>query len=438
MKNSEFIKYTPLLEKEPPKILCFLFVLGVTVSALGDCGSLGSSAMYLKVVMGLCVAASILYLFQVQNIKRLKLCGLFLIFFTIPIAFVLLESLGLWSGKTMEFSYVSRGVQKMVFQAVTIISAVAGAYMLKAKTIDYYFIGLSIGNGLILIIEFIKFGPTNVLTNFSGYLYKIEIHDITFCMGLFILYYIFVKPHIFNRITFIAIAAFFFYMGLKRIALLSIGLSVVIGFILLRLKPKAQKIFVIIVGVLLVVLGYAFIVIITNGTFTEIMNEYEVDMAGRDKIYKYMAQYYNLSPGYFGFGFEYTVSLLRAMKDSGTQIIHVTGIHNDILKQYIELGFIGYFTWMIFVFIVQPLFYSKKFGSKAMIICMITNIYAWCTYMTDNTIYYFFMSMTLRMMLISTACLSIENGTMQKISFTKKKLAKKLKLSQVKKLVDKE
>ena len=408
MNNLEFKKYNPLKAKEPPLFLHILFISGVVLSALGDWIALGNKGMYLKVSMLFSIGAAIIYLFKEQNIKKLKFCGLFAIFFFIPLAFVLIESFGIWSGKAIESANITRGLQKMLFQSVTIVATLAGAYLFGSKTIDYYFIGLCIGNGLILILEFLNFGPINVLLNMGLYLYRIEIHDITFCMGLFMLYYIFVKPRFGNRWLYIALACFFFFVGLKRISLLSLGASIGLGFILYAINKKAQKWLIILLSILLIILGYLFIVIVTNGTFTQFMLENNIDMAGRDKIYRYMSQYYNLTPSYLGYGFEYTVALLRGMRDSGAQIIHVTGIHNDILKQYIELGFWGYFIWMTFTFLLQPLFYNKNFNSQAMVMCMITNLYAWCTYMTDNTIYYYFMSMTLRMILIAMACRAVE------------------------------
>lgn len=431
MNKNGFVRLEDIALREPPRYEHILFVLGVVLSSLSDWLSLGDNGMYLKACMLLCVGVSILYLFRVQNINRLKTCGFFLLIFFLPLVYVLVQSLCIWSVKTIEISYVSRGLQKMLFQCIAVVSVVAGIYMFREKAADYFFLGICIGNGLILILEFLKMGPGTALGNIEKYLYRVEIHDITFCMGLMILYYMFVKPRFGKRIAYILAGLFFFFVGLKRIALLSMAAAILLGFLLRKLKPRAQTILVASLSVGLILVSYLYVVAVTNGTVTEFLKQFDVDMAGRDKIYRYMTQYYTLSPGYTGYGFEYTVALLRGMRDSGTQIIHVTGVHNDILKQYIELGFFGFFAWMTFIFVAQPLIFKKKYGTEVMNMCMITNLYAWVTYMTDNTIYYFFMSMTLKIILMAVACREIERRERAGNGALKRKKAKRLTKEQL-------
>ncbi len=432
--NSPLKTYNSKKNVSPPLYLHILFIVGVVLSALGDFKGFGTKGMYLKVSMLFSICASLLYLLKMQDLKKLKACGFFLFFFSLPILFVIGYSMGIWSFKTIEMTYITRGVEKTIFQFVTIFSVVAGAYLFGSLVVDYFFIGICMGNALIMGLSFLKMGPGAALSNMPVFLRSIEIHDITFCMGLFCIYYFFNKPKYGSRYVYIAIAVFFFYMGLKRIALVSMGAAVMIGFVIKLFNNKNQQKLCIFISILLVVLAFLYVIVVSNGTFIAVMNDLGVDTQGRDRIYKYIKQYYEIGPQFTGYGFEYTVALLRNMRDTGEQVIKVTGIHNDFLKYYIELGFFGFFIWNIFTFVIQPLVFKKKFNKEAVLLCVLTNIYAWCTYLTDNTSYYFFMSMTLRAISIGMCFQFLEKREREKVNEDKTHFATHLTKEQIQKL----
>lgn len=79
-------------------------------------------------------------------------------------------------------------------------------------------------------------------------------------------------------------------------------------------------------------------------------------------------------------------------------------LHNDLLKVYIELGFVGAMMWTWYWIMYIPNFLTKKVGIRNALICFTLIIYSFITYATDNTAGYFNYQMHLSM--IITAILS--------------------------------
>lgn len=400
-----------------PKMYVILYVICIWAAGLSDWPKL-SFGMYLKVFSLGGLALALLRMFWKSDYRRVKVLGKFLLVFVAPLVFVYLLSLGLWSTKTMDASYITRGTEKIIYQFITVGVVIGGSYLFGSKAIDYTFYGLVAANTTIFLVMMVDYGIPEALmsimesvqemSNSHGFLYKIEIHDITFCMGLFVIYYLFEKRMVRKQWLHVAIAAFYFIIGFKRIAILAVIMAILVMLFLKKIKQKRVGPLIIIACVLIILVCFGYIYFITEGYWTEFMQERNIDMAGRNRIYKYMAQFYTIDPTFTGYGFEYTVALLRGMRASGTEVIHVTAIHCDILKQYIELGFWGYIIWMVYNYVFQAAWYKKCYGSKTMILFFAVSLYAWVTYMTDNTIYYFWLSMCLRFVMISYAFRQIE------------------------------
>ena len=67
----------------------------------------------------------------------------------------------------------------------------------------------------------------------------------------------------------------------------------------------------------------------------------------------------------------------------------IRGLHNDLLKMYIECGFWGYVIWLILTLIYVPEKIKNKLGVRSATIYLALNIFAFITYLTDNTESYF-------------------------------------------------
>lgn len=420
MGKAKFVTIEDVLRRKVPRVYVVAYIGCIIVAVMSDWLVLAETGfgMYLKVFTLGGLALALLYMIFKSDYKHLKDVGWFGLVFSIPLLLVYLLSLWVWSTGAMEVMYISRGTQKMIFQAITVISVISGVWLFGAACMEYLSIGLFIAYGLIIGYEAVSYGIPGAIqealftimgnTEPCPFMIRIELHDVAFAMGIILIYYTMRKPKVGKQWMYIAAGGFFFLMGYKRIAIAALAVAVVVAFWIRRRKDRTVKAIVPIVGIALIFISFGFVIIITNGTFAEIMNQLDIEMSGRDRIYKYMAQFYEISPEYQGYGFEYTVALLRNMRAIGEEIIHVTGIHNDILKQYIEMGFWGFIVWMVYTYVFQMLLFGKRCGRDVMILCFIINLYAWITYMTDNTIYYFWLSTFMRCAIMSATFAAFE------------------------------
>ena len=111
----------------------------------------------------------------------------------------------------------------------------SAAYMFEENAAKYTFFGIAAANFVIIflgaattgiggaindmIANITSFGANDVINN-STFIRAIEIHDITFVMGVFTIYFLFFCPGDKYRFWYAGIALFLFFAGLKRIAFL--------------------------------------------------------------------------------------------------------------------------------------------------------------------------------------------------------------------------
>ena len=129
--------------------------------------------------------------------------------------------------------------------------------------------------------------------------------------------------------------------------------------------------------------------------------DHDIELNGREKIYDYISNFYEVKPSYRGKGYEFCVQLLKSMKGTKDQVVSITAVHNDILKMYVEMGFWGFFFWILAYYVFQTHWYITLCGEKVAICFMAINVYMLITYMTDNTMFYYWSSMVIRMIPLS-------------------------------------
>ena len=337
--------------------------------------------------------------FKTEDLKTL---GAFLIEYNKYIIIMLLVSLVVYINDLSAMSLIVRGFAKIFYQILTILVAVFAVYEFKEKAIDYTFEAFSIFNALCMVLAIKDTGNmSQVISDVQyfltsggdaiGYMKLLELHEVTFCFGLFMIYYI-VDDYKANWKK-IAISMFFFLVGMKRAGLLGLG-GAVFYWLLMR-HNKHVKTLTKIMMWSFVVLSFAYVIFVRSGAFVALMNELDIDLMGRQNLYQYIERYYVISPFFFGHGFESIKELLAAagdLKVNETLISKLTALHNDYLAMYIQMGFFGFFAWTWYRFVNITNFCSK-YGNDALISCAMCSIYAGITYLTDNTSMYFYMVM---------------------------------------------
>lgn len=308
-----------------------------------------------------------------------------------------------------------RSCSKVLFQSIAILTAVALVYLFREKAIELFTICICMINGAIMLLCIPGYGIAasiqsliTCLVTFGdavGYARQLEIHDLTFVFGQMIVYYAVFAPHTTReekrkRWRYLLLCIWFFLVGMKRSAIPAVVLFIIVG-LLLR-KRKLPHWFYPVVGVGCIVFFLVFLYCVRNGIVTALLLRFDIDMMGRDCLWSLANPYYEFSITYIGHGFEYVDSLVTQWYNEGI-LNHPYPFHNDILKVFVEMGFPGFMLWSGIQYVLTPLFWQRYADQQTTLLYMCVLGYMTVTYLTDNTAFYFWSAMALRLLPLAYA-----------------------------------
>lgn len=191
------------------------------------------------------------FLLITGDFNRLPLIGEYYIIFLIPFVMMAAWSMLVWSLDFQQLNYMSRGCSTILYHMISLTSMCAAVYLFGGKAIDYTFYGMCIANVCILVFDSLRpYGLSEFITGFIAFaksggvdtnapIKALEVHDLTFGFGLMVLYYALFEKG-WRRVVHLTLAAGFFYLGLKRIALIGMLGVLVMHLFITRLKPKGR------------------------------------------------------------------------------------------------------------------------------------------------------------------------------------------------------
>lgn len=396
------------------KIFIGLYIFFIFGAAMGDWKVVNMALGALpKIISAGAIGLALIYVLWSGNFRNFKPLSKFSLLFGATVIGIVFCSILIWILDLQSFSYILKGVSKISYQLLNIAIVMSAVYLFEENSAKYTFFGIASANLVIIflgaattgiggaindmIANITSFGANDVINN-STFIRAIEIHDITFVMGVFVLYFLFFCPGEKYRYIYAGIALFLFFAGLKRIAFLSMFLAITFALVCTVLGPKAQRRLLVFTAFFIAGFCFFYIIIIQNGTFTRILTEHEIELNGREKIYDYISNFYTVSPSYRGKGYEFCVQLLKSMKGTKDQVVAITAVHNDILKMYVEMGFWGFLVWVLYYYVYQTQWFISRCGEKVAVCFMTISVYMLITYMTDNTMFYYWSSMVIRML----------------------------------------
>lgn len=399
------------------KIFIGLYIFFIFGAAMGDWKVVNVALGALpKVISAGALGLAAVYILWSGNFKNFKVLFRFALMYSSIIVGIILCSILIWIFDLQTIGYIMKGVSKISYQLLNIAIVISAVYMFQEDAARYTFFGIASANFVIiflgavtngfggavkdLIANITSFGASDVVVN-SKFIRAIEIHDITFVMGVYVIYFLFFSSGVKYRYLYAGIALFLFMAGLKRIAFLSMLAALTFALFCCVLGPKGKKRTLIITAFLIVAFCYYYIIIIHEGVFTRFCIEHEIELNGREKIYDFISNYYEVSPSYSGKGYEFCVHLLKSMRETKDQVVAINAVHNDILKMYVEMGFWGFLLWIMGYYVYQTHWFINRCGEKTAVCFMAINVYMLVTYMTDNTMFYYWSSMVIRMIPMS-------------------------------------
>lgn len=280
-----------------------------------------------------------------------------------------------------------------------------GYYLFGRKVIDYCFWAMVTSYILGSIIPLgLVYGPTYVIQYFFGSLlgnemagsYYMEVHDLTFAMGMLFLFYSFFEDKKRkNHKTKIIITFFMIVFGFKKIEILALIIAIAMYIVLMRrgknIQYRAFLFFVVFSAGSII-----YLYLIKTGMLEILTLELGMDPKNRLGYYRYAAEYFEINPGFWGLGYTYFSRLWSELYLSHFRIDNygiAASVHSDVIVNYIELGFFVFVWWVYYLFVSRTKILKHKFGNTVAECSLLITIYGFILYLTDNTSTYFITQM---------------------------------------------
>lgn len=334
--------------------------------------------------------------FRARNIRR----QYFLM--VLPIIIMSIYALIVWSLTSSNIiESVPRLSSTVLYMCLAWGFAGIGYYYFGKKSIDYLFyagcISYFFGSVLCLVLQHgingIVLYTQNLVTGVdSPFAFVMEVHDLTFAMGLFFLYYLFFEDkntkHHYKKIV---CSALLIFLGLKRIEILALIIAIILYYSLVRWGKKITF-RAIVLTIVFVVVNLGFVYVISSGLLEELVALYDINTKGRLDYYGFAKQYFEMSPKFPGLGFTYFSKIFSDLFYSGFRINGhgvAPSIHSDTLILYIENGFFMFILWIVYSFYIKTKKLYKKCGLVSAESYLLLTAFIFILYLTDNCFKYF-------------------------------------------------
>lgn len=305
----------------------------------------------------------------------------------------------IWVGTRAESVAVLNGVSMVIPQLLAVLVAAATLYLFGGRGIWYCLGAMCAANfaGVLAVIyeggldAFLQEFYTLIIT-FSGetgpLMEQMETHDLTFAFGPFLIYLLLHWKKSSYPGLWLGLSALFFLIGLKRIAIPAVALGVLVAALLGLLPEKAARQTAICVAGAMMAISFLYIAGIHSGLF-DFLEQAGLDTKSRTLLFGNVTPYYDISVTYMGrgTGFERFVEWFTGV-ESSIPLRTQTQIHNDFLRMYLNVGFIGYWVWLWSWLVVRLRYWFRQGGKEAGCLFLGICMYCFVLYATDNAIYY--------------------------------------------------
>ena len=274
------------------------------------------------------------------------------------------------------------------------ICAIMMCLLFGKEVIKLSFWALILTIGFNFIVVFQEYGAPSMLiylknvfslsqfaygTTISNISYGLEVHDATFAMGIFLVYFIFYENAAEEKkLLHIIVALIGSYLGFKRNELIASVVVTIVALVFIRKKSKDFLKTSQILGFGMFIVGMLYVALIKNidilPAFVKIL-----DIA-RINLYHFLSGEYTISPFYLGKGYSYINQRLGIE----STLLHTS--HTDLVRVYIEMGIYGFGLWIWYYFVNIPRKLYRDYSETAAKFFLIGTFYVFSTYFLDNTL----------------------------------------------------
>lgn len=340
--------------------------------------------------------------FEIKRFVKIFLPFLWLLFVVEVIAFFTSEVPRIYG-----FRYWTRALSNLL-GILFMYALVLSVWKLRGKqTINTFLSALLLGQLIVFVSVLLCHGLTGIVGSVKSIIFfraestnYFEVHELTFCLGLFIIYFLFFSENKNKHWKKILLLIFLFVLGGKRIGFAGIIVAALFAFLVHR--KGLSKRMITIVGSVGIIICFAFLAIVYSESFITLLNDRGINDMGRGLIYRYFTTRSHFDPSYLGWGVAGTSKVIENLDRAEVLYMQgVRGVHSSILDLYINYGFCGYLIWSIINLIYIPRKFFSFYGKRTATLYISLLIYAFITYLTDNTAGYFVFQVTLLLIPIS-------------------------------------
>lgn len=391
----------------------FLVLLFIMYYLHGEVLNVGLYITYGHICSLVIIFSAFIWFLYTANISRLAVSLKSALIFAMPLFVMTMVSFYIWVVSRTEIAAINRGLSGNYIYLNLFSMALAMASLLMVfgeKAVWINFIALVSADLVIVVQIWIDngIGPymnelgTLILTfadETGPVIMQAEQHELVFAIGAYLLYFALYPPKGIFKWSVTAIGLFLFVSGLKRIAVISIVLSLLVCLPLKAVaekKPKTVKRVINIVMTVLFVGVIAYVGAIKNGLF-DMLEKAGLATMGRDKVYRVLNEYYSFSPLYIGKGMGNLLYIINTkMHDFSVQ-----APHNDFLLYFADLGFVGFILWLIQLTFVRIRFFGRNENTNGRIVACAMMMYLFIVSSTDNTFEYMLVMGVLGLLMMS-------------------------------------
>lgn len=374
---------------------------------------IGIHFMYKFVLAAAIVFLSFVVALIHTNLYRIRIVCRYIFILLLPHIVALVSSMPLWAFSLHDMDVIRKGFFDEIYAIISILSMAGFVYVFGERSL-WLNLSAMIAANLVTIVGMIIDGGIatylselwTLITTFAGevgpLIQRAEIHELTFALGIYIVFYIInwkkVKKNRMGRILFIP-TLFCFLSGFKRIGIAAVAAAVIVYAVLKMLTQKSKKNYwIIFMSFVSTGLAFAYICLIKAGIYEYLTTRFGIDTMGRLDLSIMIDRYYWIGPDYIGNGIGFIKEMFNELANRGFTIY---ALHCDILKIYIELGFWGFWLWMLCYFPIRTCKVSRWQGKRGGITCLCCCIYVLATAAADNTFYIVYVTGTLAIIIMS-------------------------------------
>lgn len=313
---------------------------------------------------------------------------------------IILISCVIWVFEPQGMKTMTRGIFYALYQLIAVFLAAALVMTFKKDSVKLLFWTMIIGYCLVILQYGVReLGAGTFLRNYIAQLTSfggakeslalVEDAGLQFPFGALILYYLLDDSvPFYKRILPLLLSVCFFTVGLKRIAVPGVVFAFFCSFFVGKKKRDYDLQFVNFLSISAIVILFVYVVFARYNIIEAIYTYYGIDTKGRNEFMDFINQFYVISPTYLGYGIGFINRLMENLYEAG--YISAAVLHNDIVRMYVELGFWGFLIWVFLFWYWRFRYFIKNRGKRVFKIVFAVVIYLTVTYLTDNTVYYFY------------------------------------------------